>query len=79
MIEHGIAHRSSGKEKENSTTGHMPVVQKAAHGDPDRTLNVVTEDGQVVSSSRLLDCAHLVEWSLHDMYYVYILMCILFH
>ena len=63
-------------EKENSTTGHQPVVHtRAAHGDPDRTLNVVTVVGQVVSSSRLLDCAHLVEWSLHDMYYVYILLC----
>ena len=70
-------------EKENSTTGHLPVVHpKAAHGDPDRTLNVVTVDGQVVSSSSLLvcaQCAHLVEWSLHDMYYVYILSCFLFH
>ena len=58
------------------TTGHRQAVPpKAAHGDPDRTLNVVTVVGQVVSSSRLLGCAHLVEWSLHDMYYVYILWC----
>ena len=60
VIGHGIAHRSSGKEKENlttgrlpkanevgrqqgMTTGHLPAVQpKAAHGDPGRTLSVVT-------------------------------------